>query len=268
MMAQVYTWPADTSVSAEVVIEAAVTEMTCGRELLGETVEARGGAVQVTDLTLAMPDYTSTADSTRGEITRLARHLVQILTARGETVACAESLTGGWLTAALVDIPGASVVVRGGMVSYATDLKASWLGVDPELLAARGAVDPTVAAEMAQGVCRAAGSHWGLATTGWPDRGRVTGRLRARHTLQSPSAPASLRCGSYIARGIDRRCVPRPSWPLSRSWPSRWITSEPPSVRWRHERESAGRRAVIRTGRLSLAESTRRSMVRRWVSWC
>lgn len=130
-------------------------------------------------VTLAMPDDTSTADSTRGEITRLARHLVQILTARGETVACAESLTGGWLTAALVDIPGASVVVRGGMVSYATDLKASWLGVDPELLAARGAVDPTVAAEMAQGVCRAAGSHWGLATTGvagpGPSDGKVAG---------------------------------------------------------------------------------------------
>ncbi|MBK8438587.1 MAG: hypothetical protein IPL38_03445 [Rhodobacter sp.] len=62
MMAQVYTWPADTSVSAEVVIEAAVTEMTCGRELLGETVEARGGAVQVTDLTLAMPDCDAVGD--------------------------------------------------------------------------------------------------------------------------------------------------------------------------------------------------------------
>ncbi|MFC8597967.1 CinA family protein [Isoptericola sp. NPDC057191] len=86
--------------------------------------------------------------------------------ARGWTVAAAESLTGGLVVAALVDVPGASAVVRGGVVAYATDLKASVLGVDPALLARRGPVDPDVAAQMAAGARRVLGSDVGLATTG------------------------------------------------------------------------------------------------------
>lgn len=115
--------------------------------------------------------------SASAEIAALARHVLASLTATGQTLACAESLTGGWLTASLIDVPGASRVVRGGMVSYATDLKASWLDVDPELLAARGAVDPTVAGDMALGVCRAAGSDWGLSTTGVAGPGPSEGKL-------------------------------------------------------------------------------------------
>jgi nicotinamide-nucleotide amidase len=57
-------------------------------------------------------------------------------------------------------------VLRGGVVAYATDLKAALLGVDADLLAARGAVDPEVAAQMAVGVRRATGADVGLATTG------------------------------------------------------------------------------------------------------
>jgi nicotinamide-nucleotide amidase len=67
---------------------------------------------------------------------------VRLLRERGETIACAESLTGGLLCAALVDVPGASDVVVGGVVSYATRVKHSVLGVDGEHLAQRGAVDP------------------------------------------------------------------------------------------------------------------------------
>ncbi|MEP6797184.1 MAG: nicotinamide-nucleotide amidohydrolase family protein, partial [Lapillicoccus sp.] len=85
---------------------------------------------------------------------------------RGETVACAESLTGGLVVARLVDVPGASAAVRGGVVAYATDLKASLLGVDADLLAAHGAVDGEVARQMATGVCARLVSDWGLATTG------------------------------------------------------------------------------------------------------
>ena len=85
---------------------------------------------------------------------------------RGWTVSVAESLTGGRVVAALVDVPGASAVVRGGVVAYATDLKASALGVDEQLLAERGAVDPDVAVEMAQGVRRVTGADVGIATTG------------------------------------------------------------------------------------------------------
>ena len=84
----------------------------------------------------------------------------------GQTVGCAESLTGGLVVARLVDTPGASAVVRGGVVAYATHLKASLLGVDAELLASRGAVDPDVAGQMALGAQRVLDAEWGVATTG------------------------------------------------------------------------------------------------------
>ena len=92
--------------------------------------------------------------------------LVARLLGRGETVGCAESLTGGLVVARLVDTPGASAVVRGGVVAYATDVKASILGVDADLLADRGAVDAEVARQLARGAQRVLGAHWGLATTG------------------------------------------------------------------------------------------------------
>ncbi len=95
-----------------------------------------------------------------------AADLVASLAERGETLACAESLTGGLVCAAVTDVPGASAVLRGGIVSYATEVKASVLGVDAGLLARTGAVDADVAQQMAEGVCRVLGSTWGVATTG------------------------------------------------------------------------------------------------------
>lgn len=95
-----------------------------------------------------------------------AAELLSLLVARGWTVAVSESLTGGLVSAAIVDVPGASRSLRGAVVAYATDLKSSLLGVDTDLLAARGAVDPEVAAEMARGVRVALGADVGLATTG------------------------------------------------------------------------------------------------------
>jgi nicotinamide-nucleotide amidase len=95
-----------------------------------------------------------------------AADLVERLTSAGQTVAVAESLTGGLVTAALTAIPGASVVVRGGVLAYATDLKARVLGVDEALLARMGAVDADVAEQMARGVRSLMGATYGLATTG------------------------------------------------------------------------------------------------------
>lgn len=92
--------------------------------------------------------------------------IVTALLERGLTVATAESLTGGLVCAALTSVPGSSDTVRGGVVSYASDLKADLLGVDPDRLAQVGAVDATVAAQMAEGVCRLVGADVGLATTG------------------------------------------------------------------------------------------------------
>ena len=95
-----------------------------------------------------------------------AADLVALLTASGQTVAVAESLTGGLVTAALTDVAGASLVVRGGVLAYSTDLKALVLGVDEVLLAQVGAVDANVAEQMASGVRSLMGATFGLATTG------------------------------------------------------------------------------------------------------
>ncbi len=96
----------------------------------------------------------------------LARSVIGQLIARGETVAVAESLTGGLLAAALTGVPGASAAFRGGVVAYAADLKASLLGVSPDLLGRYGAVHPEVARQMASGVSRQLGATAGVATTG------------------------------------------------------------------------------------------------------
>jgi nicotinamide-nucleotide amidase len=95
-----------------------------------------------------------------------AAEVVATLTASGLTVGTAESLTGGLVCAALTEVPGASVVVRGAVVAYATDLKAAALGVDADLLASGGAVQAEVAVQMAHGVCRVLGCEVGVATTG------------------------------------------------------------------------------------------------------
>ncbi|WP_323961310.1 nicotinamide-nucleotide amidohydrolase family protein [Arthrobacter sp. JZ12] len=84
----------------------------------------------------------------------------------GLSVATAESLTAGMVAAALATVPGASAVLRGGVVSYHRDLKASLLGVEAGLLARVGAVDPSVAEQMAAGARRSCGADVGVATTG------------------------------------------------------------------------------------------------------
>jgi nicotinamide-nucleotide amidase len=96
----------------------------------------------------------------------LAARIVGLLGKRQQTVAVAESLTGGLLGAAITTVPGASAVFRGGVIAYATDLKAHLLGVPAALLAARGAVDPEVAGAMAEGVRDRLGAAIGVATTG------------------------------------------------------------------------------------------------------
>jgi nicotinamide-nucleotide amidase len=95
-----------------------------------------------------------------------AAAVVAALTARGQTVAVAESLTGGLLGAALTDVAGASAVFRGGVTAYATSVKAELLGVPAELLQEVGAVDPEVALGMADGGRRLLRADWGLSTTG------------------------------------------------------------------------------------------------------
>jgi len=92
--------------------------------------------------------------------------LVRALVDRRQTLAVVESVTGGLLAATLVEVAGVSAVFRGGLVVYATDLKATLGGVPPDLLAARGPVDPEVAVALAEGGRARCGADWALATTG------------------------------------------------------------------------------------------------------
>jgi nicotinamide-nucleotide amidase len=89
-----------------------------------------------------------------------------LLAARAQTVAVAESLTGGLLGARLSERPGSSATFRGSLVVYATDLKASLAGVPADLLRAHGAVSAQTALALAEGVRRELGADWGLAVTG------------------------------------------------------------------------------------------------------
>ncbi|MGX5694970.1 CinA family protein [Agromyces soli] len=109
-----------------------------------------------------------------------------LLAARGLRIAVAESLTGGLLAAELIRIPGASAVVNGGVVAYATSVKHSLLGVDARLLAREGAVHPEVARQMALGARSALAvdgrpADVGVATTGVagpdPQDGRAPGTV-------------------------------------------------------------------------------------------
>lgn len=123
---------------------------------------AEAGALLATELPVFSLD--------RGDIDTL---LADALRARRETVAVAESCTGGLLGGRLTQRPGSSDYFVGGVISYANEVKSGLLGVPTQLLAEHGAVSEPVAAAMATGVMAATGATWGLAITGvaGPDGG-------------------------------------------------------------------------------------------------
>ena len=114
------------------------------------------------------------APGTEGRV-RVARALLQSATERGVTLAIAESLTGGQVASSLVEVPGASRVLVGAVVAYATRIKAQVLGVDAAHLERTGPVDRDVALQMAHGVRRLLGADLGLATTGVAGPGPADG---------------------------------------------------------------------------------------------
>ncbi len=103
----------------------------------------------------------------------LASAVAQMLSSRNETLAVAESCTGGYLASQFTSMSGASKYFNGGVVAYSNDVKHSVLGVSNDALEQFGAVSEQVAIQMAEGVRRVCGSSYGLATTGiaGPDGG-------------------------------------------------------------------------------------------------
>jgi len=118
------------------------------------------------DPLVAVADEVLGADVLGHDDETLAGVVHRLLAGAGQTVAVAESLTGGQLAAALTEQSGASATFRGGVVAYATDLKESLAGVPEPLLSAHGPVAPETAAALAAGARDRLRADWGLSTTG------------------------------------------------------------------------------------------------------
>ncbi len=121
----------------------------------------------------------------------------RLLRERGQSVATAESLSGGLLGAALTELPGSSATYRGGLIVYATDTKAGVAGVADAVLAEHGAVSATTALALAEGARSRLGADWGVATTGVAgpseQEGRPVGTLHVAVAGPASAASRSLR---------------------------------------------------------------------------
>ena len=100
------------------------------------------------------------------DVDTMENAIIMSLREDGETLAVAESCTGGLISKRITDVPGASDVFLGGAVTYANEAKVKLLGVSEESLEKYGAVSETVAAEMAKGVRAALGADFGISVTG------------------------------------------------------------------------------------------------------
>lgn len=108
-------------------------------------------------------------------MTTSASDIAHILNARGETLAVAESCTGGFIANQLTNIPGASAWFERGLVCYSNASKIQWLGVAPYIMDTMGAVSRGCAEAMALGIRKVAASTYGIAVTGiaGPDGGTL-----------------------------------------------------------------------------------------------
>ena len=107
------------------------------------------------------------ADSLLSDGSRtVAEEVVRLLARAGHKLATAESCTGGLIASLITEIPGASEVYLGSVVSYANEVKAGALGVRDATLRAAGAVSADCAAEMLDGVCGKLGAECGISVTG------------------------------------------------------------------------------------------------------
>ena len=169
-----------------------------------------------------------------------AREVITSLIDAGQTVATCESLTAGLLAATLADVPGASAALRGGLVTYATDLKHTLARVPQEVLVAHGPVARETAIAMARGVRDVCGADWGVSLTGvgvggcrrpgehWGGAywGGRTGRNRSRIDRliggRSGRNPAPGGDGSIGGYGAGSGWSHRLSYPDSRRLEKNW----------------------------------------------
>lgn len=130
-----------------------------------------------------------------------------LLRRKGMTLSAAESCTGGLIAKRMTDLPGASEVFRGGVVSYTNSVKAGVLGVPEELLEKYGAVSEPVARSMAECCRKICGSHLAVSVTGvagpdTDDRGNEVGTVYIALASEGETVCRKMVCGK--GRGRDR----------------------------------------------------------------
>ena len=136
-----------------------------------------------------------------GEEVSLASTVLKMLIERGQSLAVAESLTGGMLASSLIDCPGASAAVLEGHVTYSNEAKTRVLGVRPETLQAHGAVSAECALEMAEGARSISGATWALSTTGVAGPGGGTPNKPVGLAFVGVAGPSGARAERLSLRG-------------------------------------------------------------------
>jgi nicotinamide-nucleotide amidase len=123
----------------------------------------------------------------------LETEIVRLLVERRQTLALAESCTGGYIAHRVTNVPGASAIFSVGLVTYSNEAKQRFLGVRPETLARNGAVSDLVAREMAEGARRASDTDYAIAVTGIAGPGGGTPQKPVGTVFISLSSPKETR---------------------------------------------------------------------------
>ena len=163
-------------------IGAQIADLMADREgavTVGTTVSGGLITVRITARGADQDAAAALADAAAGEVRRRLGTLVvgqdgvtmapavgKMLGARGQTLATAESCTGGMIGQMITDVPGASAYYLGGVIAYANEIKTALLAVPAEMLAAHGAVSEAVAEAMARGCRERFASDWAVSVTG------------------------------------------------------------------------------------------------------
>jgi nicotinamide-nucleotide amidase len=140
------------------------------------------------------------------DVESLARAVLEHLARRDETLAVAESCTGGLLGAMITEVPGASEVFLGGVISYSNAAKEAIVGVPGDLLENHGAVSEQVARAMAAGVRERLGATWGVSITGIAGPGGGTGDKPVGLVYWAVAAPDRVAAEHRVFSG-DRSTV-------------------------------------------------------------
>ncbi len=160
-----------------------------------------------------MSDRPGQAVSPSTGVEDLAASVIGRLVERDLTIATCESITGGGIAAALTDVPGASAVVRGGLVTYATALKVDLAGVDADWVQRYGVINETTAVEMARGALDRCGALVAVSSTGVagpdPQDGHQPGDVWLAVAMHAEPQPAILT--RHLQLSGDRAAIRRAS---------------------------------------------------------